>query len=59
MSGWDDALCLASRLGLTPEPFWRLSLREWRALTEAPASPILSHAGLDDLITRYPDEEIP
>jgi uncharacterized phage protein (TIGR02216 family) len=59
VSGWDEALRLALRLGLTPDPFWRLSLREWRALTEAPATPVLSRAGLTDLIARYPDEETP
>lgn len=59
MSGWADALRLAVRLGLPPEAFWRLSLKEWRALTTAPAAPVLSRAGLTDLIARYPDEEIP
>ena len=58
MSGWSDALRLAVRLGLAPEAFWRLSLKEWRALTEAPVMPVLSRAGLADLIDRYPDEEI-
>lgn len=57
---WRGALRLAVlRLGLTPESFWRLSLREWRALTEAPAAPVLDRAALDALIARFPDEEIP
>ena len=59
MSGWGDALRLAVRLGLTPEAFWRLSLVEWRVLTEAPAAPVLSRGGLAELIARYPDEETP
>lgn len=58
MSRWGEALRLAIRLGLAPDAFWRLSLSEWRALTEAPAMPVLSRAGLAALIDRYPDEEI-
>ncbi len=57
---WRAALRLAVlRLALTPEAFWRLSLVEWRVLTEDPAAPILNRAALDALIARFPDEEIP
>jgi uncharacterized phage protein (TIGR02216 family) len=57
---WRAALRLAvQQLGLGPEAFWRLSLVEWRALTEAPAAPVLNRAALDALIARFPDEEIP
>lgn len=59
MSGWDEALRLGVRLGLAPDVFWPLSLREWRALTELPVAPVLNRAGLTDLIDRYPDEEVP
>lgn len=53
---WGAALRLATlRLAIAPEAFWRLSLVEWRALTEAPAAPILSRAALDALIARFPD----
>ena len=58
MSAWAEPLRLAVRLGLAPEAFWRLSLREWRALTQAPSAPVLSRADLASLIARYPDEEI-
>ncbi|MFY8144922.1 MAG: phage tail assembly chaperone [Caulobacter sp.] len=44
---------------MPPEAFWRLSLTEWRALTEAPSAPSLNRATLQDLIARYPDEETP
>ncbi len=57
MSGWDAALRLAVSLGLAPDAFWRLSLREWRALTARPAAPGLDRAALDALIARFPDEE--
>jgi uncharacterized phage protein (TIGR02216 family) len=57
---WRDALRLAAlRLSIPPEAFWRLSLPEWRALTEAPNAPILNRTALDALIARFPDEEIP
>ena len=57
MSGWDAALRLAVRLSVPPEAFWRLSLREWRALTATPAAPSLGRPALNALIARFPDEE--
>ena len=59
MSGWDAALRLAVSLRIPPEQFWRLSLREWRALAATPKAPILSRPTLDALIARFPDEETP
>lgn len=57
MSAWSAPLRLALSLGLAPEAFWRLSLKEWRALMEAPPAPVLTRADLSALIDRYPDEE--
>ena len=55
---WRAALRLATLgLAIPPEAFWRLSLAEWRALTETPAAPILNPAALDALIARFPDED--
>jgi len=59
MSAWVEPLRLAARLGVAPEAFWRLSLREWQALTEVPPPPVPSRAALAALIARYPDEETP
>lgn len=56
---WAAPLRLALALGLAPEAFWRLSLKEWRVLTQAPPAPVLSRADLSALIARYPDEETP
>ena len=57
---WRAALRLAClQLALSPEAFWRLSLAEWRALTEAPAAPTLDRAALNALIARFPDNPIP
>ena len=35
--GWSQALQQAAAMGVAPAAFWRLSLREWRALN-APAN---------------------
>jgi len=59
MSGWSEALRLAVRLNIQPDAFWRLSLREWRMLTQAPDAPVLTRPSLDALIARFPDEETP
>ncbi len=56
---WAAPLRLAVQLGLAPDAFWRLSLVEWRLLTESPPQPVLTRAVLTDLIARYPDEETP
>ncbi len=54
---WAAPLRLALQMGLPPEAFWRLSLVEWRLLTQAPPQPVLTRADLTDLIARYPDLE--
>ncbi|PVM90766.1 phage tail assembly chaperone [Caulobacter endophyticus] len=40
-----------------PQAFWRLSLKEWRALAGAPSAPVLARSGLAALMARFPDEE--
>ena len=51
---WRDMLRLAFTLGIAPELFWRLSVREWRALI-APAEQALSRSSLAALMQLYPD----
>lgn len=61
MSGipFDAWLRLAVRMGISPHDFWRLSLREWRALT-APAGPApLGRVELEALRARFPDAPTP
>jgi hypothetical protein len=53
---WADRLRAAARLGIAPEAFWRLSLAEWRALTEAPPPERLGRSRLAALMDAYPDE---
>jgi uncharacterized phage protein (TIGR02216 family) len=53
---WGEMLRAAMRMGVAPEAFWRLSLREWRMLTETPrgAAP-MARAGLAKLMEDWPD----
>jgi len=47
----------AAMLGVSPEGFWRLSLREWRMLAETPAT--AAPMGRDDFMRMaeaWPDE---
>jgi uncharacterized phage protein (TIGR02216 family) len=34
---WGEMMRAAMRMGIAPEAFWRLSLKEWRMLTTGPA----------------------
>ena len=56
MTSWPIRLRHAVRLGIAPEAFWRLSWREWAALTATPALTALDRAGLDDLMRQFPDK---
>ena len=53
---WGAWLCYAARAyGISPDLFWRLSLREWRWLTASDEAPPLSHIDLAALMKAYPD----
>ena len=53
---WPALLAAALRLGVAPAQFWRLSLKEWRALTASPASPALTRGAFEALARRFPDQ---
>lgn len=55
MTPWPALLRLAVTFGVTPEAFWRLSLAEWRALTEPAAADVMDRAGLEALARAWPD----
>ena len=56
MANWAACLRQALRLGLTPDLFWRLSLREWMWLTAPiPDEPGLNRHALQALLDRFPD----
>ena len=47
----------AGRLGVGPEAFWRLSLREWRMLTEPPAGLLpMQRLDFERMAEAWPDE---
>ena len=57
MTPWGEMLRTAARLGVGPGGFWRLSLREWRMLTERPD--VGTSLGREDLMRMaeaWPDD---
>lgn len=52
---WSDMLTAALALGLPPNAFWRLSVKEWRALMRTDVAP-LSRSELEALSCIYPDQ---
>lgn len=53
---WGEMLRTAARLGLGPEAFWRLSLREWRMLTERPGGGLpIGRLDLERMAEAWPD----
>jgi uncharacterized phage protein (TIGR02216 family) len=57
MSPWGEMLRTAARLGVGPEGFWRLSLREWRMLTDPPtAARPLGRRKLERMLEAWPDD---
>ncbi|WP_235562885.1 phage tail assembly chaperone [Brevundimonas sp. Root1423] len=54
---WSGMARTAAMLGVGPEAFWRLSLKEWRMLTEAPANPApIGRADLMRMAETWPDD---
>lgn len=49
----------AERFGVTPDGFWRLSLKEWRMLTGAPELAAMNRDELERLAARWPDSNAP
>jgi uncharacterized phage protein (TIGR02216 family) len=52
---WGQWLSTGLSLGLSPEAFWALSLREWRGLTAPLSIQTADRATLTALIARFPD----
>lgn len=53
---WAALLARALRLGVPAGAFWRLSLKEWRAIA-APQSEGLSRNAFEALARQFPDSE--
>jgi len=55
-SPWPEMMRTAVALGVSPEGFWRLSLREWRWLTARRAAEApMGRAALEEMAARWPD----
>lgn len=54
MLPWRSMLRAALTRGVAPEAFWRLSVREWRALAGEEAN-VLHKAAFIALAQRFPD----
>jgi hypothetical protein len=53
---WARLLSIAQTLCLAPGEFWRLRIREWRALVEREQD-ALTRDLLRDLMQRFPDDK--
>ncbi|NJC41522.1 hypothetical protein GGQ87_001780 [Brevundimonas alba] len=54
---WGEMLRIAARLGVAPGDFWRLSLTEWRMLTENPPSALpMSRDQFEQMAEAWPDD---
>jgi len=55
---WGEMMRAAAGFGVGPEGFWRLSLKEWRMLTQAVGSGVGAPMGrldFEGLAARWPD----
>lgn len=56
-TAWGPMLRTAMAIGVAPEAFWRLSLKEWRMLTTVPAGVVpMARAELEDMMRTWPDD---
>lgn len=52
---WAGMLRAALAMGVAPEAFWRLSLREWRMLKAAEPPAVMGRAEFERLLEAYGD----
>lgn len=58
MRVWAEMLQAGVRMGVAPEAFWRLSLREWRMLATGVAQDgPLGRAAFEQLAGQWPDTD--
>lgn len=57
MTAWGAMLQAAARMGVAPEAFWRLSLKEWRWLTAGPVQALpMGRSEFERMAEAWPDE---
>lgn len=54
---WAAWLRAGFAFGFAPEQFWRLSIREWRALTAQHSAHACDRAAFEALAARFPDKQ--
>jgi hypothetical protein len=54
---WPQLLAAAARMGMPPDAFWRMSLKEWRLLHAAQHDRAMAHEQLQALAVLYPDNQ--
>ena len=54
---WAALMQSALRLGVPPQAFWALSLREWQLITDTQKKPEFRGSDLSKLISAFPDTE--
>ncbi len=59
MADWAGMLRAAVAMGISPEAFWRLSVREWRMLTVARGPRPMGRHDLDEMMRAWPDNPNP
>ena len=53
---WGEMMRAAMRMGIAPEAFWRLSLKEWRMLTVvSPGAVPMGRGEVEALMRTWPD----
>lgn len=59
-TNWGTMLRIAVSLGVGPEGFWRLSLKEWRMLTARPdAARPMGRGEMEAMARAWPDDPPP
>lgn len=57
LAPWSDLLAAAARMGIAPQVFWGISVREWRLIaTGASGVAAMGRAQLNELVLKFPDQ---
>ena len=60
MTPWGEMMRAAMRMGVGPEGFWRLSLKEWRMLTEVGGGVApMGRSEMEAMQAVWPDVSVP
>jgi uncharacterized phage protein (TIGR02216 family) len=54
---WPRLMQAAARMGLSPDAFWKTSLKEWRLLVAAQNNGAMARSELEALAVLHPDRD--